>query len=125
MMRVIYLAHPLGSGPDRETNRAAAAKWLAHFVGNGVAVIADWIILSGEWAELPEKRALGMAANMALVARCDEVWMVGGRVSPGMKAEAEEARRLGKAVLDLTWMGALPPSDLDARHGDDGNGGHG
>lgn len=62
-MRVIYLAHPLGAGADREENRR----------------------------------------------RADEVWMFGGRVSPGMAQEANEARRLGKRVRDFTWMGTLPP----------------
>lgn len=108
-MRVIYLAHPLGSGPDRETNRLRAAKWFAWVAASGIAVIADWIILSGEWAEHPELRAAGMAMNMELVARADEVWMFGGRISPGMAQEAEEARRLGKLVRDFTWMGTTPP----------------
>jgi len=46
------MAHPLGGGADRDVNRSNAAKWAAYLcVSYGVAVVADWIILSGEWDE--------------------------------------------------------------------------
>lgn len=109
-MKVIYLAAPLGSGPDRERNRANAARWVAWATrAHAVAVVADWIVLSGVLPETPANRELGLAADLALVARCDEVWLVGGRVSPGMAMEAAKARELGKPVVDLTHLGALPP----------------
>jgi hypothetical protein len=109
-MKVIYLAAPLGAGPDREQNRANAARWVAWATrAHAVAVIADWIILAGELAETPANRALGIASDLALVERCDEVWLVGGRISPGMEIEAAEARRLGKPVIDMTRLGPLPP----------------
>lgn len=109
-MKVIYLAHPLGAGPDREQNRANAARWVAWATrAHAVAVIADWIILSGELAETPANRALGIASDLALIGRVDELWMVGGRISPGMEIEAARAREYGKPVVDLTHLGALPP----------------
>jgi hypothetical protein len=115
-MRVVYLAHPLGAGAAREPNRRAAARWVAWATRtHAVAVIADWIILSGELPETPANHALGLAADLALVARADELWLVGGRVSPGMQMEADEARRRGIPVIDLTELGALPP----ATHADD------
>lgn len=109
-MKVIYMAHPLGAGEDRARNRANAARWVAWIAASfGHAVIADWIILSGEWDESAENRARGLAIDLALVERADEVWLVGGRVSPGMQMEADEARRLGKTVVDLAELGPLPP----------------
>lgn len=108
-MRVVYVAHPLGGGPDRERNRENAAKWVAWVAMQGHAPIADWIILSGEWDESPTNRARGIAIDLALVARCDELWLVGGRVSTGMQQEADEAIRLGKGVFDLTGLGVMPP----------------
>lgn len=110
-MKVVYLAHPLGAGPEREDNRRRAARWVAWAtVHCGVAVVADWIVLSGELEETPGNRDLGLACDLALVARCDEVWLTGGRVSPGMAMEAAEARKLGKPVLDLTHFGTTPPN---------------
>jgi hypothetical protein len=117
-VRVVYVAHPLGAGVDRQRNRECAAKWVAWIARTySVAVIADWIVLSGEWDETPSNRERGLAIDLALVARADEVWLVGGRVSPGMQMEADEARKLGKIVVDLTALGALPPIAKEAAHG--------
>lgn len=100
---VVYLAHPL-SAPTRagiEANRASAAKWAA-WVANTfrVAVVADWIWMTGELEETPENRAFGLACDRELVRRCDAMVMVGPRVSEGMRLESEHAR----AVVD--WTGA-------------------
>jgi hypothetical protein len=109
-MIAAYVAHPLGGGPDREANRARAAKWVAWIAAHfGVATVADWIILSGEWPETPESRARGLAIDCALIERCDRVYLVGGRVSPGMQVEAAHARKSGIEVIDLTHLGAWPP----------------
>lgn len=110
-MRAIYLAHPLGAGPDRELNRQRAARWVA-WAARSVAPVATWITLSGEWDESPENRERGLAIDVALVAICAETWLVGGRVSVGMKIESDEARRLGKPVLDLTFLGEEPPANM-------------
>ena len=112
-MKVIYMAHPLGAGDDRERNRASAASWMAWLVSNfGVAVIADWIVLSGQWPETAENRERGLAFDLALVERADAVWLVGGRVSPGMALEAARAVELGKPVVDLTPLGRTPPATV-------------
>jgi len=108
-MRVIYVAAPLGAGPDREQNRQNAAKWCAWVARLGHAPLADWIILSGQFDETPENRAMGLAIDQALVCRADEVWLVGGRISEGMIIEAKEARQWALPVYDLTHLGALPP----------------
>lgn len=99
-MKVVYMAHRLGAGPEREENRRIAAEWAAWLCeAYDVAVVADWIVLSGIWPETMREK--GLAIDFALIARCDEVWLVGDRVSAGMALEAAEARRLGKPVVDL------------------------
>jgi hypothetical protein len=101
-MKAVYVAHCLGSGPDREDNRKSAARWCAwlatHF---DIAPVADWIILSGEWAETPELREKGLSIDVAIIERVDEVWMVGPRLSPGMMIEARYAVDAGKPVRNL------------------------
>ncbi len=110
-MRAVYIAHPLGpDGPEREKNRENAARWVALLsLIWEIAPLADWIILSGEWRESPELRAIGIAIDLELVARADEVWLVGGCVSGGMRAEADRAMLLGKVVRDLTAFGREAP----------------
>lgn len=110
-LKVVYIAHPLGSGPDRESNRQNAARWCVWALREkGVSPIADWITLSGLLPETPENRRLGLLADCAAVCVVDEVWLVGGRVSPGMQCEADIARMVGKPVIDLTHLGYEPPT---------------
>lgn len=113
--RVVYIAAPLNA-PTRagiERNRENAAKWVAWLAAEfPIAPIADWIILTGAWPET--MRARGLAVDLALVARADEVWLVGPRVSEGMALEAAHARELGKVVRDCTGLGEAPDLDGDA-----------
>jgi len=113
-MKVAYIAHPLGQGEDREKNRARASRWVSWAARQGVAPVADWIILAGEWPETDENRALGLAIDCALVERCNELWLVGGRISPGMAIEAEHAKKRGRTVVDLTHLGEESPEDQAA-----------
>jgi hypothetical protein len=66
-------------------------------------------VLTGVLEETPENRERGLACDLAQVARCDEVWLVGGRVSSGMRHEADHAITLAIPVIDLTALGELPP----------------
>ena len=99
-MKVVYIAHPLGGGADREANRARAARWVAWAGMQGVAPVADWIILSGQWDESPENRERGLRIDVALVSRCDEFWLCGDRVSHGMSIEANAATLSGVTVVN-------------------------
>src|SRR6187399_1691631 len=101
-MRVIYLAHPLTalSIPAEAANRQSAANWGAWIsVTFCVAVTADWIWFSRELSE-----TWALECDKALVERCDELWMVGARVSNGMAVEAQHARLHEKPVYDLTGL---------------------
>lgn len=104
----IYLAAPL-TAPTRagiEENRANAARWAAFLVEHfPVAVECSWVVLTGQLEETPENRKRGLECDVALVELCAEVWMVGGRVSSGMRFESDHARSLGIKVIDLTDMG--------------------
>jgi len=108
---VVYVAHPLGHGDDRELNRTNAAQWCAYLAeAHGIAPVAPWIVIAGVWEET--KRALGFEIDLAIIERCDELWLVGGRITEGMALEAEHAAACGITVRDLTSLGYLPPLDL-------------
>lgn len=111
-MRVVYIAAPL-TAPTRELvqqNRARAMRWCAWAVAQGVAPVADWIILTGVLEETPENRELGLRIDCTLIERCDELWQVGGRISAGMAIEAAHAYAHGKRVVDFTHLGEEPPA---------------
>ena len=53
-------------------------------------------------------RETGLAIDFEIIERCDELWLCGRRVSPGMKLEATHAWRNGKdvfRVLDMAGQG--------------------
>lgn len=116
-MRIIYLAHPLGAPTPEgvEANKARARRWIRwiydHF--KDVAVIADWLITVDVLDDFnPEHRAHGMKMNKAIIPRCSEFWMVGGRVSNGMRDESITSIEAQLRIFDLTWLGEEPPVDV-------------
>ncbi len=110
MRKLVYIAHPLNAPTSEgiEQNRRNAAQWVAWAAEQGVAPVATWITLSGVWNE--SRRAEGLEVDFAVVRRCDEVWLVGPRISEGMALEANRAREHGIPVVDLTGR-ELPPHD--------------
>jgi hypothetical protein len=108
-----YICHPLNA-PTREgmeQNRRNAAKWVAWAARHGVAPMAMWIVLSGEWEETPENRELGLQIDESQVELCQEIWLCGGRISSGMQREIDKAIASGVKVVDLTHLGELPPEE--------------
>lgn len=127
----IYVAHPLGQGPEREHNRQRASFWAGYFAEHfRVIPLAPWIHLAEVWPETVVYRSRGLNLDLALL-RCFvtsshsvvgtasgitdaeigelsyrlPVWACGGKMSPGMQYEANQAA----LVCDLTWAGSMPP----------------
>jgi hypothetical protein len=105
-----YVAHPLNSATRDgiRSNLAQGALWCAwlaeHFE---IAPVAPWIHLASVLEETPENRAMGLECDIATLAVCAELWLLGPRVSPGMRIEALEAFARGKPVRDLTGFDAM------------------
>jgi hypothetical protein len=103
--RVVYLAHQLGA-PTRdgiEENRKSASEWYGWLAACfPIAPVADWIILTGQWTE--SMRARGLEIAKVHVSRCDELWLIGPRVTEGMMVEADHAHALGRPVYNLTHI---------------------
>ena len=104
---VVCLGHALSAPTpeDMEANRRRAATWATWIsVTFQVAVSADWIWLCGQLAETSANRAWGLACDKAQIERCDELWMVGHRVQPGMELELQHARACRVRSFDLTGL---------------------
>ena len=50
----------------------------------------------------PEERQLGIAMGNRMLKRCDELWLCGDRISPGMTGEKELAERFGIPVRSVS-----------------------
>ena len=111
-MRVVYLAHPV-SGAVSE-NLARAERWLRWAcLADGVAPIAPWMeyvrLFAGDGDGDEIQRDRGISRSCDVAARCDELWLVGGEVSAGMRSEARFAAHHGVVIYDLTCLGGEPP----------------
>lgn len=101
-MKIVYIAHPLGSGQDREANRALATKWVVWAANQGVAPIASWILIASEWQE--DRKTEGLEIDCRLIDVCEEVWLCGPRISPGMTVESLYAEKLGIPIRHIVEM---------------------
>lgn len=90
-MIVVYLAHPLGYGPEREANLAEAERWLEWAARQGVAPVASWITLGKFWG--PELRETCIELNNEILRRCDQYWMCGELVTDGVERQRQVAER--------------------------------
>lgn len=123
MRKTVYIAHPLGAGPDRQLNLERAARWVAWAALQGYAPSASWIVLASQWSETPENRAMGLECDIASICSCELGWLCGPRVSPGMLMEATEAYKFAQSfprpeshvqVYDLTYLGLVEPPESQA-----------
>lgn len=107
-MKLIYLAHEYSAKPE---NLQRARRWLRWAWQNhrDCGFVADWI-LSCELLDEAKYREHGLAFDEELISRCDEFWMVGGRISDGMQREHLAALREGIDIADLTHLGPEPPA---------------
>lgn len=112
--KVIYLAHPAGAATIEEhrANLARARRWFDWIARQpGVVPTADWILYCEVWSDFdPVLRAKGLDADDVIISRCDEVWLVGGRISSGMARGVVTANAHGVKVVDMTGLGDEPPA---------------
>lgn len=116
-MKVVYLAHALRG--DKAGNLRRARAWFRWAIAQDVVVVMDWVLLAEEAPEFDNGDAW-QPICLELLERCDEIWLVGGRVSEGMTIELHHATMHGLRVRDLTDLGAEPPAislTLEAKAG--------
>lgn len=110
-MKIVYMAHPVRG--DVSGNLAAARRWVKWIEDNNhdIAVVANWIIECEIYDDgNVEERARGIERNLAVIERCDEVWLVGERISEGMAAELDFAKSRG--IRTVEYIGQrTPPCD--------------
>lgn len=105
MIRVVYLAHPVAG--DVAANLISGKQWFrwCYSLALDAVFIAPWIqtieILCEDDGD-PAIRARAMDRNIAVLRRCNELWLCGPTVSRGMQIEANAARESGVQVRDFT-----------------------
>jgi hypothetical protein len=95
-MMLVYIAHRLGRGPDREENLREAERWVEWAASHGVVPIAPWVTLARFWAE--DRRSECMHINGEALRYCRQYWMCGAIESPGMLDQRDLAVLYGLSI---------------------------
>ncbi len=91
---LVYICSPFAG--DIECNINNARRYCAFAVRQGTIPIAPHLLFPQFLDDSdPEDRKLGLLFGKILLDRCEEVWTFGGRVTTGMAAELERAKRRG------------------------------
>lgn len=121
----VYLAHPV-SGKDFHDNVRGATVWLRYLrrlpqsslyelmgceFSQRPLILCPWLAAIEEDEFYPGGREAIIADARDTVLMFDEVWLVGGRISDGMRIEAQTAR----VLRDITHLGDLPGVDNKRR----------
>jgi len=91
---LVYICSPFAG--DIDSNIQDARRYCVFAVRQGVIPIAPHLLFPQFLDDdNPEDRKLGLRFGMILLDRCEAVWSFGSRISAGMAAELERARRRG------------------------------
>jgi len=93
---VVYIAHPLRG--DWEANLERAREYVDLALRFGYAPLAPYLMGAHLDDEITRDRMIGIRWDIAVLRRCDEMWLCGDRISEGMEAELAEAERLGLVI---------------------------
>ena len=88
---VVYICSPLAG--DVKRNLANAKRYSRFASMNGAVVFTPHFYAEYLDDDLERERNLAICMNERMLKLCDEVWVFGKRISPGMKAEIAIAER--------------------------------
>lgn len=97
----IYVCSPFAG--DTKTNIANARRYCAFAVKQGYIPYASHLFFPQFLSDDdPEQRELGLFMGMVFLDGCRECWVFGSRISSGMAAEIERAKKRGLAIRYFT-----------------------
>lgn len=106
-MKRVYIAHALKG--DWAGGIAAIKGYAFSAARAGYMPISPSVLMDGILDDTdPEERALGMKLDIDQLRACDEIWLCGERVSPGMQAEVDVAIDLDLVVRRFASLDDAP-----------------
>ena len=98
---VVYIASPLSG--DVEQNLQFARQACRYAIAQGVTPFAPHLLYTQMLDDgSPEERQLGIDMGNRMLELCDELWLCGDHVSPGMAGEKELAERMDVPVRSIS-----------------------
>ena len=93
----VFICSPYAG--DVECNIENARRYLLFAVKKGAIPFAPHLLYPQVMDDAdPGQRELGIEFSLAFLSRCDALWVFGGRVSQGMRAEIIKAMRRGMTI---------------------------
>ena len=94
---LVYIASPYAG--ETEDNISRAKGYCRFAVSKGVIPLAPHLLYPQFMDDDDEdQRILGLRFAIALLCRCDELWVFGEKVSAGMAMEIEKAEKRGMRI---------------------------
>ena len=94
---LVYIASPYAG--ETEDNISRAKGYCRFAVSKGVIPLAPHLLYPQFMDDGDEdQRTLGLRFAIALLCRCDELWVFGEKVSGGMAKEIEKAEKRGMRI---------------------------
>ena len=93
IMKQVYIASPYRGDIERNTDLARKAGRFAAMCGK-VPVIPHLVFPQFLDDTNPEERVLGITLGVELLKACDELWLIGGTITKGMRHELGIAKEL-------------------------------
>ena len=94
---LVYIASPYAG--ETEDNISRAKGYCRFAVSKGVIPLAPHLLYPQFMDDSDEdQRILGLRFAIALLCRCDELWVFGEKVSAGMEKEIEKAEKRGMRI---------------------------
>ncbi|MCM1149477.1 MAG: DUF4406 domain-containing protein [Butyricicoccus sp.] len=121
MNKLVYIASPLSGDTGRNIVFARQACRYAIACGNtpfAPHLIYPQLLDDND----PSERRLGLDMGNRMLELCDELWLCGENISPGMEAECILAQELGIPVLkvssqDILTVGFSPTKGVEMSMG--------
>lgn len=98
---IVYICSPYSG--EVEKNVVAARRYCRFAVNQGYIPFAPHLLFPQFLDDSDEtERELGLLFGNALMSKCTEVWVFGGRITAGMKTEIKCAKRKNYRLLYFT-----------------------
>ena len=88
---LIYICAPYSGDVAKNTRKAAEFAAFAYRRGN--IPITPHLLFPFLDDENPDERRLAIHMDLVLIGKCKEVWVLGDRITVGMRVEIERAKR--------------------------------
>lgn len=116
---VLYVAHPLGKGLERDRNLNRVENWLGYLLKKhpNDALVLSWPMYAAVLDE-HTSRERGMRDDLAILSKCDGILLCGAFISPGMLEELTHYVKLraerGAPINVYSYVGSeYPPEATD------------